>query len=699
MKRSLALLFAFVVALPLVAQHARRAFTIEDLNRLKTVSDLDVSPDGKTVVFVVSSNDLPRAKRTASIWAIDAAGGNLRQLTQGESDAAPRFSPDGKTLAFVRDSQLHLLPLGGGEPKKLTTLSTGVADPVWSPDGRSIAFASDVYPECKGDDACNERIAKRWEDGKAHAHVADELLYRHWTAWRDGVVTHAFLVNVADGSVRDLTPGEHDYPPFSLGGPAQFDFAPDSSELAIVSNHDELRASSTNNDLFLISLRGDAKPRNITASNPAYDSSPKYSPDGRFIAYRMQKIAGYESDLTRLALYDRKSGTTRVLTEEFRNQIDDYEWSDDSKSIYFSGQVEGRNPIYRLDVASGAIRKLFEAATIDEFEVAKDGKSVTYIGRSVGSPSEIYRDAKPLTSVNKEVVDEVDIRPAEVMWVKGVDGARVQVFIVKPHGFDPAKKYPLILNVHGGPQMQWSDGFRGDWQVYPGAGYIVAFPNPTGSTGFGQDFTDAINAQWGGRPFDDLMLVTDALEQLPYVDRDRMGAMGWSYGGYMMNWFEGHTDRFKAIASMMGIFDLRSFYGATEELWFPEYDFKGTPWTSEQYEKWSPSNYVKNFRTPCLVITGERDYRVPYTQSLQMFTALQKMNVPSRLIVFENAGHWPSWYEMTLYYTAHLEWFHKYLGGGAPPWTTDQFLRNQVFDAETGKRVEKPVETPKDAPR
>ncbi len=257
-------------------------------------------------------------------------------------------------------------------------------------------------------------------------------------------------------------------------------------------------------------------------------------------------------------------------------------------------------------------------------------------------------------------------------------------------------KYPLILNVHGGPQSNWADAFRGDWQVYPGVGYIVAFPNPHGSTGFGQDYTAQISGDWGGRVYEDLMKVTDALEKLPYVDKERMGAMGWSYGGYMMMWFEGHTDRFKAIASMMGLYDLRSFHGATEELWFPEWDLKGKPWDSSQYEKWSPSNSVKNFKTPALVISGERDYRVPYTQSLHFYTDLQLMKVPSKLIIYSEAGHWPSWYEMALYYTAHVEWFHKYLGGGAPPWSTEQFLRNAVFDRATGKRY---VDTPEKQPK
>ena len=678
---------------------SKRAFTIEDLYRLRGIEDLDVSPDGKLVAFVLRNDDLSRAKRIRHIWLMDSDGQNLRQFTYGEKgESSPVFSHDGKFVVFISsrdgDPNLFIIPTAGGEARPLTKISTGVSGPVWSKDGKWIAFASEVYPECGADDACNKKTDDRWSKGPLHGHTATSLLYRHWTEWKDGKRTHIFLADVATGSVRDLTPGDVDAPPFQLGGPLQYDFSPDSAELVYESNHDRELAISTNDDLWVVPVSGSAPAQNITVSNPAYDGSPKYSPDGKYIAYRVQKQPGYESDLFRLAVYDRSTHTSRVLTEAFRNWVTDFSWAPDSGSLLFTADVEGNNPIYRLTLDSGDIRQLLVDATIDEFKLTDDGHRVLYVRRSVGDPQEIsaldLSRANPaprrLTHFNEEIVNEVDIRPGEKIWVTGADGAKIEVFIVKPHDFDPPKKYPVILNVHGGPQSQWQDAFRGDWQVYPGAGYVVAFCNPHGSTGYGQDFTAEISGDHGGKVFVDLMKVTDELAKLPYVDPNRMGAMGWSYGGYMMDWLEGHTDRFKAIASMMGIFDLRSMYGATEELWFPEWDYKGQPWNSDQYEKFSPSYFVKNFKTPCLVVSGERDYRVPYTQSLQFFTSLQRMGVPSRLIVYSNAGHWPSWYEMALYYTAHLEWFHQYLGGGASPWSTDAFLRNAVFDPASGQR-------------
>ncbi len=485
---------------------------------------------------------------------------------------------------------------------------------------------------------------------------------------------------VATGAVVDLTPGDFDSPAFSTGG-GGYDISPDGKEMCVASNRDSNEAETTNKDLWLIPVAG-GSPVNITDANEAYDGNPAYSPDGKFIAYRTQAIPAHEADRFRIALYERSTGRSRILTDGFDNWVNDMRWSPDSRALYFTADVKGHVPLYRLDIPSGAITQVVDAKTIDQFALAPNGREVYLIRRSVGEPRELWsadisgKNLRRVTTFNKSVEDSVDIRPAEEIWIPSPTGKLIHTFIVKPYGFDPGKKYPLILNVHGGPQSQWADAFRGDWQVYPGAGYIVAFPNPHGSTGYGQEFTAAISKDWGGKVYADVMAVADSLSRVPWVDAERMGAMGWSYGGYMMMWMEGHTTRFKALATMMGLYNLKAFHGATEELWFPEWDLGGVPWESDLYERWSPNLHVKNFATPCLIVTGQRDFRVPYTQSLEFFTDLQRRRVPSRLIVFENDGHWPSHLKsMPLYYNAHLEWFEKYLGGGKAPYNSEESVK------------------------
>jgi len=677
------LILVWLATAGLVAAGEPRAFTIPDLYRLKGVEDPQVSPDGKSVAYVVRTSDLPKAKRTARIWRVDVDTGDRRPLTSGEkSDSTPRWSPDGSTLAFVStrsgSPQVWLLPARGGEATQLTTISGGVSDPLWTGDGKRIVFASDVHPGC-ADDPCNKKRDERREKGPVKAHVADALLYRHWASWRDGKRSHLFVVDLDTKKARDLTPGEFDAPGFQVGGPAAFDVSPDGTEVCFASNHDPDEAKSTNSDLWTVPLAG-GEAKNLTAANRAWDGTPRYSPDGRFIAFRKQTEPGYESDRFRLALYDRRDGSIRSVSDSFDNWVEDFEWLPDNRRIAFLGPVRGKVPLHVIDVTDGSVRAVAELGTIDAFDLAPDAAWAAVARRKVGNPTEVFRVAlaaggepKRLTFENEAIEREVDLRPAETIEVPGAGGRPVQVFIVKPHGFDPAKKYPLILNVHGGPQSQWADAFRGDWQVYPGAGYVVAFPNPHGSTGFGQEYTAAISKDWTGKVMEDVEKVTDALAKLPYVDAQRIGAMGWSWGGYAMMWLEGHSTRYKCLASMMGVYDLRAMYSSTEELWFPAWDLGGTPWDAAQlYAEHSPSNFVKNFRTPCLVIAGERDYRVPYTQSLEFFTDLQEMKVPSRLIVFDNAGHWPSWTEMALYYNAHLEWFQKWLGGSPAPWRTTE---------------------------
>jgi dipeptidyl aminopeptidase/acylaminoacyl peptidase len=705
MSRRLALSAALLAACPFSASASeRRAFSIADLYAVKGVAEPAIAPDGRSVAFAVTTTDLPAIRRQTNLWRVDADGKGARALTLSDKrDASPDFSPDGTVLAFLStragDPQVFFLPTGGGEAEKKTDVPGGVGGFLFTPDGKRLLVTAEVWPECGADAACNRKKDEAMEKGKMKAYVADHFFVRHWDSWEDGKRTHVLVVDLADAKapLRDLTPGDFDSPAFVVGGGGDFDVSPDGKELVFTSNRDAQPATSTNSDLWVVPIDGSpealAAPRNITASNRAFDGSPRYSPDGRSIGYRTQRVPAFESDRPVLAVYDRASGTSRVVTESLDAWVNAFRFAPDGKRLYFTADVKGRTPLHALDLATGKISALSNVGLVDAFEVSPDGTWAAVARRQMHRPSEIYRLAltgagteSALTSQNQALLDEVDVRPMEEVFVDSPSGKRIQVLLVKPHGFDPAKKYPAIVNVHGGPQMQWADAFRGDAQVYPGAGYVVAFPNPHGSTGWGQEFTAAISKDWDGKVMQDVAAVSDWLAAQPWVDKDRMGAMGWSWGGYAMMWLAGHTDRYKALASMMGVYDLRSMYSSTEELWFPEWDLGGTPWQNpEGYREQSPSSYVTQFKTPTLVVTGQKDFRVPYTQSLSFFTDLQKMGVPSRLVVFENSSHWPGWYDMVLYYAAHLDWFHTYLGGAPSPWDPKALARNAVFGEKDEK--------------
>lgn len=667
---------ALACCLPGMAQ--KRAFNIEDIYRIKSAYGPVVSPVGK-LAYTLSFSNLKTQKNVSDIYL------NGQIFIADSTSSSPVWSRDAKSIFYTSDKsgtpQIYRKYISTGRVEKLIDYKLGIQGAVVSPDNNLIAFAAEVLPNIVDiDGSANKKANDLKAENPVQAHITDHLLYRHWTQYQDGHYWHIIIYNIADKSYTDVTPGNFHSPVFSPSGPDGFVFSPDSRELCYMSNHTEHPEANTNCDLWIVPVTGGV-PKDITEENVAWDGSPQYSPDGRYIAYRMQEVPGYESDRFRLALYDRKTGRKSILTEAFDNWVDDYKWAENSKSIYFLGEVRGVEPLYTVNIKNKKIVQLIGDRAIGSFDVDKQG-TVYYTYSTTGKPSAIYKMQKgkeiQITHYNDALEAEVDIRPSEAMWIKGAKGDSVEFFIVKPHGFDPSKKYPLIINVHGGPQMQWMNSFRADWQVYPGAGYVVAYPNPHGSTGYGQRFTRDISGNWGSYPYQDVMKMTDKLASLNYVDSTRMGAMGWSYGGYFMNWLQAKTKRFKCLASMMGLYDLKSMWGATEELWFPDFDLQGKPWNSDCYKKWSPSEYVSNFATPTLIITGERDYRVPYTQSLQYFTTLQTLNIPSRLIVLKNDGHWPSGLSsMPLYYNAHLEWFHKYLGGDPAPWNSEKLVSGE----------------------
>lgn len=684
MKRiSSLLLLLMCTILPATAQ--KRAFTIQDNYKIQSVYNLQLTPDGTKLLYTQSIPDLKKQSYQSILHLLDTKTLQDAVLETEKPLYSPFWNADGSALygLCVDNStlQLYRYDLAQKSLRPVTNYPLGVESPVVSPDGKYVAFTADVYPEFGGEapEKTIERNMRR-KNGRVQAYMSDKLFYRHWTEYTEGKATHLIVYNTQTNTYKDLTPGEKTLP-LNLSGEAQYAFSPDSREICFLMNVTAHPEANTNCDLFTIDVEG-TNLRCITADNTAWDGTPQYSPDGKYIAYRRQAVPAYESDCFKLTVFNRQTQQSTILTEAFDNWVESFKWSTDCKNIYFTAPYHGTTPVYRITLKNQRISCLVPNHAVDDFAVAPNEK-IFYTYTETGKPNALYckekKQESQVTHFNDALEAEVDFRPSESFWIKGAGGDSLQFFVVKPHDFDPQKKYPTVINVHGGPQMQWQNSYRGDWQVYPGAGYVIAYPNPHGSTGYGQAFCRAISGDWGGKVYEDVMLVADELEKLPYVDKDRMGAMGWSYGGWMMNWLQGHTKRFKCFVSMMGVYDMPSMWGATEELWFPEFEMQGRPWESSLYERWSPSKYIDFFSTPTLVITGERDYRVPYTQSLQYYTALQSKGIPSRLIVLKNDGHWPgNMTSMPLYYNAHLDWFHKYLGGGAAPWDMNKMINNEI---------------------
>ena len=682
-KKHVLFILVFLLAISVGAQ--KRAFTIEDLYKVKNVSVPVLSNSGEKIAFTVSESDLPKGKTINTVYVMNKNGSSLINVSEKIEGANSPFWSSNDELYLMNKGQVYKYSFENGEAAQLTDFYAGVSDPVLSNDERYLAFTAELFPECGTDNDCNKRLDESTSKGPMQAYIADELLFRHWTNYKGEKESYLVLFDIKENKYQAITSSDVLSGTYMLGGGPKYAFSPDSRVLAYVSSSEKNIANSTNTDIYLMPLGG-TQTVNITLANDAWDGAPIYSPDGNYIAYKTHSIPGFEADRFRIAVYNTQTLLSETLTEDFDYTTDNLSWSADSKSIYFLADNRGYSPVYKVDIQSKNITKITDDKAVRGYQINKEEKNLYLTFTAVDKLSEIYSyDVNAsvysqITFFNKKLSEELDIRPAEQMWVEGADGVPVHVFVVKPHGYEEYKKYPLVINVHGGPQMQWMDSFRGDWQVYPGSGYVVAFFNPHGSTGYGSKYTEAISKDWGGKVFEDVMKVTEALEKLPYVDSNRMGAMGWSYGGYMMNWLQGQTKKFKCLASMMGVYDLESMWGATEELWFANWDFGGQPWNSDLYNKFSPSNFVQNFSTPTLIITGEKDYRVPYTQSIQYFNTLQSLGIDSRLIIFKNDGHWPSNVKsMPLYYNSHLDWFHKYLGGNPAPYDSKELVKNNVF--------------------
>jgi dipeptidyl aminopeptidase/acylaminoacyl peptidase len=698
MRATLRFLNALLLLLLLTASAAaqtKNPMSFNDLVAMKRISDAQISPDGKLIAFTVGVVDKAENRTRQSIWAVSVSGGEPRQLiTSEKNDFSPRWSRDGRRLAFLSTRagapQVFVAGADGSNPRQITTAPEGVSEILWSPDGKNLAFVTEVYPECKSL-TCTAELGTEIARSKVKAVYVDKLLFRHWNAFKGGKASHLFIVPVEGGSPRDLTPGDRDVPPFSLGDPSAFDFSPDGKEVAFVRNTEKVEAISTNNDIFIVpAAGGDAK--RITTANTGSDTTPRYSPDGRWIAYRSQARNGYEADRVRLMLYDRSAGTSKELSVGFDRSVGELVWTPDSKGIFIVAEDRGRELIAVASL-SGEIKRLIEKTSSSGITLSSDGRTLAFTRSSAVMPAEVFQanadgsGVTQLTSVNAPLLATLDLSPAEDFEFLGAtfprprstatasgkkpapigrgQAAKIHGFIFKPPRFDASKKYPMVLLIHGGPQGAWTDswGYRWNPQMWAARGYVVVGINPHGSTGYGQAFTEQISGDWAGAVYDDLMKGVDHVISLGYVDPQRIGAAGGSYGGYMVNWMLGHTDRFKAFVSHAGVYNLVSMYGVTEELWFPEWEFKGVPWEHpELYEKWSPHLSAAKFKTPTLVVHGELDYRVPIGEGLQLYTTLQRKGVPSKLLYFPDEGHWvlkPQ--NSELWYRVVLAWFEQWL--------------------------------------
>jgi dipeptidyl aminopeptidase/acylaminoacyl peptidase len=658
--RNLALILFFAAA----TAYPQHPITFEDLASIHRIGAPQLSPDGKTIAYDSSTPDLAANTSHSAVFLVPAAGGESTKIADG---SGPVWSPDGKTLAYTSKNQAYVY--SNNASRKVTDLPGGAGSVKWMPDGSALVVVSDIYPDCGVDPACIKDKTTAAEKKPSQARVITSLLFRHWKAWQEPTRTHIVYAPLNAGAPRDLTPGAFDAPPFSLGGGDEFDVSPDGKELVYARDTSEHPEVSTNSDLFLVPISsGDA--RRITTRQGA-DTSPKYSPDGRWIAWRSQARPGYESDLWELWLYDRASGATRRLAPSFDNWINSMTWSPDSKSIYITAPEKTKSAIYEVSVSDGAQHLLWNDASADAVTVRLSDRTLFFERSSLTHPADIYalsRGAAAATQIthdNDELMRSITMGAVSDIWYTGAEGAQVQALIVKPPAFDASKKYPAVVLIHGGPQGNWGDAWSYRWnpQMFAARGYVILMPNPRGSTGYGQKFVEDISGDWGGKAYIDIMNGTDKLAAMPFVDADRIGAAGASFGGYMIDWILGHTDRFKALFTHDGVYNLTSMYGATEELWFPEWEFRGNPWDNpELYEKWSPHLYAKNFKTPTLVSHGELDFRVPIGEGLQLFTTLQRRGVPSKLLYFPDEGHWvlkPQ--NSKLWYQTVGDWFDQWL--------------------------------------
>jgi dipeptidyl aminopeptidase/acylaminoacyl peptidase len=705
--------------------------TFADLQAMKRISDPQISPSGKWVLFSVTDVSLEKNSKTNHMWVVPLAGGKEVQLTNGSGESNARFSPDGKSVMYSADDQISVAPwddavgaLGAGHA--VTSLETGADGGLWSPDGKHFLFTSSVYPECESKAAgearfteeakCNADKDAAAAKSPVKAQVFTDLLYRHWNMYFGGKHTHLFYGSVDPVAGKpavpeDITPAsvvsDHEAPTFSLGGPLGYAISPDGKEIAYVTNLDKVPAESTNNDIFVLQVGAAPQSAKKVSTSPGSDDGPQYSPDGVNLAWRSQARAGFESDKFDLVVMNRATNAIYDLTAKFDGWVDSYLWAE-SNYIWFATASQGHEVLASIEVDDDRISSMSRGGgewsdfvpfmkrgvprvvgvrmwadrppqlySVDMFSLQPGvTRTVSALletshgnvkpASPVVAPHPVRPDEIPLTHFNDALVDQLDLPKMESFTFPGANDTKVEGFLIRPPNFDPAKKYPLKFLIHGGPQGAWGDAWSYRWnpELFAANGYVVVMINPRGSTGYGQQFVDEVSGDWGGRPYIDLMKGLDYAEKTyPFIDKSRECALGASYGGFMADWILTHTDRFACIVTHDGAYNLQSMFGTTEELWFPEWEFRplegngpdavveqtkpAHPWDfaelpaeKDPFRKWSPRMYIDQAKTPTLVIHGQKDYRLDVSEGLQLFTALQLRGVPSKMLYFPDEGHW-----------------------------------------------------------
>ncbi|MBN1974438.1 MAG: S9 family peptidase [Sedimentisphaerales bacterium] len=658
------LLFLTIVILNNSAYSQSHPFSVHDMLAMDRISEPQVSPDNKWIVFTLRRTDLEANKGRTDLWLIGVSGENLRQLTSHpEADYNPVWSQDSKNIFFIStrsgSAQVWKIRTDGGEAQQVTDEPLDVANLIAGKDGKYLAFTMEVFPDSNSPAQTKERLDKIAQQ-KATGRIYESVFVRHWDTWKDGRRSHLFVIQAEGGKAVDVMAGmDADTPSKPFGGTEEITFTPDGKSIIFTAREaGKQEAWSTNFDLFLAPVDGSAKPQCLTESNKAWDTNPVFSPDGKTLAYLAMERPGYEADRYRIilrswpALYQSglvPEGNQKILAESWDRSASSICFSDDGQTIYTAAMNLGQVSLFAISTSSGQVKTLVKDGTISSASIA--GGKIIYAMNNMSSPTELYSvgpdgsNIRQITHINSEKISAAMLGDYEQFTFSGWNDETVYCYIVKPADFDAGKKYPVAFLIHGGPQGSFGNTFHYRWnpQAYAGAGYAVVMVDFHGSTGYGQEFCDSIRGDWGGKPLVDLQKGLEAaIKRYPWMDGEKVGALGASFGGYMINWIAGNwPDRFRCLINHDGNLDERMAYFDTEELWFPEWDHIGTPWENpEGYEKHNPVNFVRNWKTPMLVIHSGQDFRVADTQGLGTFNTLQRKGIPGRLLYFPDESHW-----------------------------------------------------------